>query len=202
MYFPKSQIKENQYTNGGEFELASTNENYVGAYFSTSKGDFFTGKNTNDKPNNKLVRTSTKISVTESPLSEPIPENYYVIDESYYNARQINTRGSAPRKPKQSINTPTDKDYQNGFFILHFAKKTNENQFIEISKEEYKLLKSNANEIQHQLYIPIKVKWALTGNREDVYKSNQTTISNLENKNQAFGFSNYFRKKFDKFWLG
>ena len=33
MYYPKSQIKTNLYTNGDKFALASTNETYTGYYY-------------------------------------------------------------------------------------------------------------------------------------------------------------------------
>ena len=49
-YYPKSQIKENQYTNGGEFIIVSTQENYMGYYWLTSKGEYFTGKTPEELP--------------------------------------------------------------------------------------------------------------------------------------------------------
>jgi hypothetical protein len=36
MYFPKSQIKPNQYTNGGEYVLFSNKQPYKGYYYETS----------------------------------------------------------------------------------------------------------------------------------------------------------------------
>ena len=43
-YYPKSQVKTNLYTNGGELIVYSTKEEYKGYYFETS-----TGKNTQEK---------------------------------------------------------------------------------------------------------------------------------------------------------
>ena len=37
-YYPKSQIKPNLYTNGGEYTLIDTGEIYKGYYFKTSTG--------------------------------------------------------------------------------------------------------------------------------------------------------------------
>ena len=50
MYFPQSQIKTNLSTNGGEFVTLSTNENYIGPYWSTSSGKYYTKKNPQDTP--------------------------------------------------------------------------------------------------------------------------------------------------------
>ena len=62
MYFPLSQIKQNQYTNGGEYILTSTSEDYVGYYFSTSTGKYYSGKNTYDTPNIELINSDSRIS--------------------------------------------------------------------------------------------------------------------------------------------
>ena len=56
MYFPKSQITPNLFTNGNEFVFIVTNEPYKGSYFTTSTGKFYTGRNQDDKPNIELVK--------------------------------------------------------------------------------------------------------------------------------------------------
>ena len=38
MYYPKSQIKPNLYTNGEEFILSTTKETYKGPYYKISSG--------------------------------------------------------------------------------------------------------------------------------------------------------------------
>ncbi len=55
MYFPKSQITPNLYTNGNEFVIETSKVPYVGYYFKTSNGKYYTGKNTSDRPNEELV---------------------------------------------------------------------------------------------------------------------------------------------------
>ena len=49
MYYPKSQIVTNLYTNGQEYIIKSNNEKYIGNYWKTSDGKFFTGKTPEDK---------------------------------------------------------------------------------------------------------------------------------------------------------
>ena len=44
MYFPKSQIKTNLYTNGNEFIIKGKELSYVGYYFKTSTGKYYVGK--------------------------------------------------------------------------------------------------------------------------------------------------------------
>lgn len=205
MYYPKSQIKEKQYTNGGEFIISSTKKDYTGYYFSTSKGEYFTGKNPNDKPNNQLILSVSPIqNVTSDPIVEPFDavENYYLIDDSYYKAKGLATKRNAPRAPIQTLGKPTDKDIQNGFFYRYFVKKGNEFKFIEISKEEYNKFKNQDTSVQWQLYIPTKIKWDIQGNREQVYNGNKTVVSLTEQRENLPGFTLFFRDQFDKFWIG
>lgn len=207
-YYPKSQIKENQYTNGGEFVVISTQENYVGSYWSNSKGEFFTGKTPNSEFNLQL-EIASKIPALEktkskTPTIEPFPKNYFVVNDSYYRAKNKSLRDGkdAPRPPFQTLNKPTDKDIQNGFFNRYFVKKGNEFKFIEISKDEYNKFKDRDSNVQWQLYTPTKIKWDIQGNREQVYNGNKTVVSLAEQRENLPGFTLFFRDQFDKFWIG
>ena len=202
MYIPKSQIKENLYTNGGEYVIDSTKENYIGSYFITSKGLAYTGKNLNDKPNNLLSQQTSTTSYTESQFSEPIPTNYYIKNDSYYSAKNINSRGNAPAPPKQTLSVPTEKNIKDGFLYRYFVKKGNEGKFIEISELEYNKFKNQDNTVQWQLYTPIKIQWDIQGDREQVYNGNKTVVSLAEQRQSVPGFTLFFRGKFDKFWIG
>ena len=216
MYYPKSQIIENLYTNGGELSPFNSNEDYIGYYFQTSNNEFYSGKNPDDKPNVRLylhspgtspLATLSKGQVNntqnfkEDNQSEPVGENIYITDTNYYRAKNFTiNRGDAPRPPIQSKPQPTLEDYNKGQFKRFFVKKGNEYKFIEISSEEYSKFKSNSPSVQHQLYIPLKVNWRLTGDKESVYNANQVVVSSIERKNKAFGFELSFKGKFDKYW--
>ena len=54
-YYPKSQISPNLYTNGGEFILSTTFENYKGNYYSTSDGANYTGNNPQEEESILLI---------------------------------------------------------------------------------------------------------------------------------------------------
>ncbi len=75
MYYPKSQIKTNLYTNGGEFIIESTGDDYVGYYWKTSKDEYFTGKTPQDSFIQKLVIISV-LSINQSPLLKPYSQIY------------------------------------------------------------------------------------------------------------------------------
>ena len=67
MYYPKSQITPNLYTNGNELQVKSTGENYIGYYYKTSSGIYYSGKTPEEKPSVKLIlnkNTNLSIPVT------------------------------------------------------------------------------------------------------------------------------------------
>ena len=205
-YYPKSQIKENQYTNGGEFVIVSSQENYSGYYWSTSKGEFFTGKTPNDKPTQK-IQVASKLPALEktkskTPTIEPFPDTYFIVDDAYYQSKNLSTKRDAPRAPIQTLGKPTDKNIQNGFFNRYFVKKGNEFKFIEVDKEEYFRFSNKYSFVQWQLYTPIQIKWDIKGLREQVYNGNKTVVSLTEQRENLPGFVLFFREQFDKFWLG
>jgi hypothetical protein len=47
MYYPKSQIKTNLYTDGNKYILSTTKEGYTGFYYEISTGQKYTGENPN-----------------------------------------------------------------------------------------------------------------------------------------------------------
>jgi len=57
MYYPKSHITPDLYSNG-EYLLKNTTEVYTGYYFSTFDNKYFTGKYPNDGKNLELVEIS------------------------------------------------------------------------------------------------------------------------------------------------
>lgn len=74
MYYPKSQIKPNQYTNTGEFLIASSNSEYIGYYYSTSDGKFYSGGNPGDGKNQLLIKA------TSPPPSSPFKDSIFKQD--------------------------------------------------------------------------------------------------------------------------
>jgi hypothetical protein len=66
MYFPKSQITTNLSTNGKEFQVVGTDEYYIGSYFKTSDGRFYTGKTPQDGNNKLLEKTLLMTQLPDS----------------------------------------------------------------------------------------------------------------------------------------
>lgn len=217
MYYPKSQIVENLYTNGGELKPYNSEKEHKGYYFKTSTGEFFTGKNPEDKPNtplelikpldnelsspNSSINNPQKRKINPDKESEPLSNNHYIINDAYYYSKSFPlNRGKAPRKPIQSKPLPIEEDYKNGSFTRYFVKKSNENIFIEINKDEYELFKNKNSKVQSNLYTPIQIPWNLTGDKTKVFNNNKTISSFYETRDKLYGFSLSFKNKFDKYY--
>ncbi len=214
MYYPKSQIIENLYTNGGELKPFNEETQYTGHYYKTSTGEFYSGKNPNANKNipleplfplgNDITNPSFNVNNQEkskvkftSLESEPLGNNYYVIDNSYYRAKSLpQNRGKAPRPPIQSIPKHTQEDYKEKKFTRYFVKKATQAQFIEINKEEYELFKNQDSTVQSNLYFPIKIEWVLIGNRTEVFNQNKSTIRLYESTNKLYGFTLSFKNQY------
>jgi len=197
MYYPKSQIKTSLYTNGGEFVLRSNSSSYKGYYYETSNERYFTGQNPNESPSFELIKITTSSNINiQSTSSE---NNYYLLEKEYTRAARLSFPQSPPSPPKQSYPLPTENDYKLGEFQRYFVKKGNEPKFIEISKEDYLKYTQQDKDVMFELYTPIQISWILTGDKDQVYKINQSIVARAEREQNLPGFTNYFKDRFTQF---
>lgn len=203
MYFPKSQLQTDLYTNGSEFMLSNSKTEYIGDYFIAQGNLYFSGKNPNDKPNLSLTSLSTNIGNPESdPEGEVLPESYYLIDDLYYWAtnQDINEGNIPPTSPTQSFPLPSESDYKIGEFDRFFLKKINEVKYIEVLKKEYEQYSSEQSNVSWRSYTPFKIPWEITGNRSKVFNTNKNTVNRIQTNLKLPGFKSYFRDKYDQFF--
>ena len=196
MYYPKSQIVTDLYTNGDQFALQSTpNTPYTGYYYVISTGGVFSGRNQNDGISQKLVTISTK---EYSRGANPSPDDFSYLSSDYDNIRQQNG------KP-QSLDSLLEPKYitpspQYPSFTRYFVKKTNELQFIETNSDIYNKILSKDNTYNWPIYIPFTILWTTNGeNRETVAKTNKNIVSLEEQRKKLYGLSNYF-KNYSEFY--
>lgn len=198
MYYPKSQIKTNLYTNGNEFSTSTSNEGYKGYYYETSTGQQYTGKNPQDGPNILLQRSDSY----PNPLIEnqsTSPEEIVLLQSTeYVDPNLLSTRAL----PIFNLTLPTDQDKVNGQFNRYFCKKNNEVKYLEISKDTYQQLQNKDPKIAWDLYTPVIVLWIIQGNQNQVFLSNKATVQALEQNIPWYGFTQYFQDKFLKYYLG
>jgi hypothetical protein len=204
MYFPKSQVKTNLYTNGGELIPLNSNTPYKGYYYETSDGRYFSGKTPNQSPSFEIIKIPLNESITNLPPSlqvENLPiDNYYLLENGYSQSTRLNFNQLPPSPPKQSYPVLTENDYNLGEFQRYFVKKGNESKFLEISLEDYRKYVNQDKDVMFELYTPIQINWILTGEKEQVYRVNQSIVARAEREQNLPGFTQYFRDKFTQFY--
>ena len=166
MYYPPNKIKSNQYTSGNEYVVAQDRSNYIGYYFTTFDGKAFTGKTVGDTFNLELLPASQFTQFSK---------DYTFVGDRFYNQILKGTDDNIQQLPKYSIPrpytpSPTNSDYQRGFFTRYFMRRVNGDVINEISRETYNDL-SQGEKYNSALYITISLPWLISGQLE-------TTTSN------------------------
>jgi len=194
-FYPKSQIKQNLHTNGGEYILSTTKEEYKGYYYEISSGKRYTGKSPNDAPNILLEPIA-------SPSVIPVNANILTITTDTFNIYSVLNKPLPERTiPQYQQTIPTQKDQQLGAFSRYFCKKTNEIKYIEINQSTFNQLQSKSPQIAWDLYSPISTLWYIKGDREKVYTTNKNLIKLIEDSQKWSGFTQYFKEDFSKYFV-
>ena len=205
MYYPKSQIKTNLYTNGGEFTNPITNQPYQGYYYETSNGQSYTGKNPQDGPNILLSFQEENLTFDiTNVLDNPDFDNtiyYYNTADINYNFITNTNTNKVRYIPKFNATLPTTQDQQLGAFTRYFSKKNNELKYMEINKETYTQLNSKDPKIAWDLYSAQLISWQIQGTKETVYRANKSSVTLIEQNQKWHGFSQYFKEQFSKYYL-
>lgn len=216
-YYPKSQITTNLHTNGGVYALASTNEEYIGYFYKLSNGEKYTGKspsnnnrlltlipglNSKTLDNGEVVEDWSEFNndMWEDDLTPSLSNFITPISDLKYNV-SIENSNSIRSIPQPSNTIPTQKDYNIGEFQRFFAKKNNENIYLEVDKQTNTFLNSQDPKIAWDLYSSISIPWNLSGDKDKTYLTNKNIVSLAEQRNKWYGFTQWFRDNFLKYYL-
>lgn len=211
MYYPKSQLKINQYTNGGEYYLISTGEPYIGDFHIIGGSTYITGKNPQDTPTKALTLTPP---APPEDTDGVFPKNEIVIQnvnyESFIVGNSTNNQiyGITPKVtisqnrtiPSFTSPLPLKKDYLIGEFQRYFCKKNNEIFYLEIDKKTFKSLQSEEPFIAFDLYTPLSIPWSISGKKEQVFNTNKKITTLKERNSQFYGFVNFFKNNWLKYY--
>ena len=209
MYYPKSQIKTNLYTNGGEYVVKATNINYVGYYYELSNGKKYVGKSPASLGEIEIILPPliSPEDITYNPKyvrlatweGDPDPEMDMVYDPVLFNTITLYNYSNLPKNssdqprlvPPPYYSIPTEEEEEIGEYRRYFAKKNNELIYIEISEETYNKFINKDPKVAFDLYNCLFLPWSI--NDAEV---NQNIISLIERNNNYFGFSSYFQGNF------
>jgi len=200
MYYPKSQIKTNLYTNGDEFIFLDNKQPYTGYYFKTSTEQYFTGRTPDDLPNIEIILNSALLreNIPTNQSNYSVVINTDLVDNSIYN----NLVKPSPIliSPSYNAPTPTQQDYETGEFRRYFCKKGNEILYLEIDKPTFDKLVSKDPQYTWSLYQPFNLPWKLTGTQEEVFKVNRNIVVLTSNRLQLPQFGRYLKDDYLKYY--
>ena len=194
-YYPKSKIITNLYTNGGEYIIIETNQEYIGYYHKLYNGKFFSGKNPNDNPIKELEIISNNIIQTDD------IEVAFTYNGLVYNLIKNIDPSETKLFPVYYYPKPTQKEYDLGEFQRYFVKKTNELVYLEINKDNYTAIKNKDPKYIHEYYIPFTFSWQIYGNRIDILQTNRNTVLLQEQNLKIRGLQEFLKNQYDKFYL-
>jgi hypothetical protein len=220
MYFPKSKIITNLYTNGKEFFLKKNNSQYIGYYWRTYDGKFYTGKTPDNVPYQELIKInqvddlenvfSNEKSKSSIALPYEAPTPFLSLDEYSYNEKDIleyttlkNINLNIPsikNLPTQYYPQPTLDEYKLGEFQRYFVKKVNELIYLEIDEDIFTAIKNKDSKYAFEYYIPFTFAWQIYGNRIDILQINRNTVLLIEQKLKIRGLQEFLKNNYDKFY--
>ena len=189
MYFPKSYITPNQYSNG-ELFLIGSNTPYIGYYFTVLKGKAYTGRYPNDGEQLELTLPQSSITPTqEEEEGNSFYDHRFTPPNLLYS--QINSVSQSPTNFKLTpyYPTPTQQDYKLGEFTRYFSKKVNEEIYVETQT-----LTKNV------LYISFSLPWSITGDKDSTYNLNKRIIELKEEQLNINGLGAFLKFNYIQYY--
>lgn len=219
MYIPKNRVKTNLYTPGNEFIYKGSGDNYTGHYHQLYTGKYFTGKTPNDKPIVEILKGGAETdNIWEATANDPsegsgfvqYASNYdgFVPNRSETDMQDLDTYHKIKKTnfsdvkllPQQFYPRPTEDDYNLGVFTRYFVVKINEEIYIEVNKDTFTKINKQDPKWSHEMYIPFKIQWTLTGEKQQVFNTNKSIVNLQESRLKRQGLSLFLKMNFIQFY--
>jgi hypothetical protein len=199
-YYPKSKIQTNLFSNG-EFSRSSNGSTYIGPYYKLSDGTKYVGINPQSLryPDELLDLTTPDPTITSEIFTKLQPPTLETLSLNTY-SQNIKITPTPQKIPTPFYPQPTNQDYTTGYFSRYFAKQINASIFIEINQLTFQNLSENNSEYLWQLYNVTSIPWQISGNIENIYKTNQNLVK-LAEKNGFQGLEFYLKNNYTKFYI-
>ncbi len=185
MYYPKSHITPNLYSNG-DLTLKGSLNPYFGYYFSTLDGKAFTGRYIGDGENIELTLPSVTIG---DPSIEFADKRFATSDANTYSKLAgVSINSNLPQPPTPFYPKPTIENYKTGEFIRYFSKKSNENIYYETNTL-----------FENKYYIGFSLPWSIRGDKQKVAQVNKNIIELKEKKYSINGLGAFLKFNYLQF---
>ena len=164
-WYPKSEQFLGLITEGKEWMLDKTNEEYVGAYHGFSDGIYMTGGMPSE--NSKYLIPYEEVSEAEG---------------IYRDLTQVEI--DLHLMPKPYTPMLTEEDYNKGWFARYFVQKRNElrSTITEIDFDQFDRISiKNREGVDGNLYASIHINWKISAkNKDEIVFMNNKTLDRIE----------------------
>ena len=159
MYLPKSKYSGNKYTPGKQLVYSDSRQPYVGPYFETYLGEFYSG----NKPSQESRQlTPVVVEGTESLVQDetraPIVGRYDVVRQR---TLELQLKETLP----VPLYYPKPGNVEN--FTRYFAIDKTSQRVVEVSKDTYLSMKSQEPKYYYPKYELKTLQWSLTNVSEN-----------------------------------
>ena len=227
-YLPKHYIKTGLYANPGNFLQLQTGIPYSGPYYEIATGQFFSGESpqdrstieltplyaTNDEPilSPDLVTVAVTLDVLtlrEGESSNNIQNsslvNFQVYQPSmvdtYTKLKKCTSEDYAGKVFPYTVETkPTEQDYKVGEFVRFFAKKVNENTYLEVDKTQYESIVNKDPKYFYEQSTAFSLPWSISGEESQAYQTNKNIVQRRVFTFKLFGFDRFIQEDYLKFY--
>jgi len=171
-YFPKSRILANQKANPGQFNI--NGKDYNGPYYTTFKGESFTGIN-------PTTGSSIPLTETESIVGGDFSSDSVKLYKQLNSTLNISLVNPTPFTPR-----PTAADYKVGKITRYLARQRNGTTFriMEIDKATYDAFQNNNTKDNYSLWKSISIFWQISGPLRNERINDITTRAGIIDTNQ------------------
>jgi len=201
-YYPKTKIQTDLFANG-ELVRASDLTPYVGPYYKLSTGQKYVGINpqSNRYPEELINPIELGTTLEQQGLFTQLQTSFVTTSSINTYVQNLELPPTNQRVPVPYYPQPTSQSYQIGYFDRYFAKQVNASNFIEVDKTTFENLAEHNSEYLWQLYNVTSIPWQISGNVENIYKTNRNLVR-LSEKNGFDGLSLYLKGNYIKFYQG
>jgi hypothetical protein len=203
LYYPPNQIKPNLFANSGEFVFSSNTLPFSGSYHQLSNGRYYTGAlHSNDSleiiPITSLTQPSSISNNPRVNVTLVVIDDTNTVNNTY--SRLTNQNTSPKELPVNLQNLPTLQDYQIGEFTRYFAKKINQDLYIEFTQDLYDRLISQNPSIYYEQYTAFKLPWRLIGDKQQVARTNKNIVDLTSQQFNLSRFGRYLKDNYLKYY--
>jgi len=187
MYYPKSKIVTDLYTNGKELVYVSTELPYLGDYHILAKGEVYTGKNPHD---GELQRLKYKKTIPFNSTDEGIELLDLPTAPSSTTYDTIR-RGKLIEPPNVELIEPkyTQPTVKYPVLTRYFLRRTNNAIFTEVSLKDYNAIKNRDKKYNWGIYVTFELPWSTSG--AYIKETNERMVLLTEQRYKVYGFTQY-----------